>query len=213
MKFAAIDIGSNSIKLVVVDAAASDSFAVLTREKETVRLGHGTLLKGHLGRDAILTATDCIRRFRSMAEARGAERIVATGTAAVREANNSAEFINAVEQTTGIKVEILSGIEEARLIGLAASHGCSGKGLTTLNIDIGGGSTEISVFRDGVPLRLHSMRLGAVGLTERYLKSVRDMQLEIRAAVERPARELHDCRWDHVTGTSGNDSCDWEYVA
>jgi exopolyphosphatase/guanosine-5'-triphosphate,3'-diphosphate pyrophosphatase len=210
LKFAAIDIGSNSIKLVVVDAAASDSFAVLTREKETVRLGHETLLRGHLGRGAILSATDCIRRFRSIAEARGAERIVATATAAVREANNSANFINAVEQKTGIKVEILSGIEEARLIGLAASHGCSAKGATTLNIDIGGGSTEISVFRDGLPLRLHSIRLGAVGLTERYFKSeppgakaVREMQFEIRAAVERPARELHDCRWDSVTGTSG----------
>ena len=210
MKFAAIDIGSNSIKLVVVDAAASDSFAVLTREKETVRLGHETLLKGHLGSDAILNATDCIGRFRSIAEARGAERIVATATAAVREANNPADFINAVEQKTGIRVEILSGIEEARLIGLAASHGCSAKGTTTLNIDIGGGSTEISIFRDGSPLRLHSMRLGAVGLTERYFKSdppgakaVQEMQSEIRATVEGPARELHDCRWDSVTGTSG----------
>lgn len=210
MKFAAIDIGSNSIKLVVVDAAASDSFAVLTREKETVRLGHETLLKGHLGRGAILSATDCIRRFGSIAEACGAERIVATATAAVREANNSADFINAVEQKTGIRVEILSGIEEARLIGLAASYGCSAKGATTLNIDIGGGSTEISIFRDALPLQLHSIRLGAVGLTERYFKSdppgakaVREMQFEIRAAVECPARELHDCQWDSVTGTSG----------
>jgi exopolyphosphatase/guanosine-5'-triphosphate,3'-diphosphate pyrophosphatase len=210
LKFAAIDIGSNSIKLVVVDAAASDSFAVLAREKETVRLGHETLLKGHLGPGAILSAIDCIRRFRSIAEARGAERIVATATAAVREANNSADFINAVQQETGLKVEILSGIEEARLIGLAASHGCSAKGATTLNIDIGGGSTEISIFRDGLSLRLHSIRLGAVGLTERYCqsdppgaKAVQEMQLEVRAAVERPARELHDCRWDGVTGTSG----------
>jgi exopolyphosphatase / guanosine-5'-triphosphate,3'-diphosphate pyrophosphatase len=202
LKFAAIDIGSNSIKLVVVDAAASDSFAVLTCQKETVRLGHETLLKGHLGPGAILSAIDCIKRFRSIAEAHGAERIVATATAAVREANNSAEFINAVEQETGLKVEILSGIEEARLIGLAASHGCSAKADTTLNIDIGGGSTEISIFRDGLPLQLHSMRLGAVGLTERFFR-VEEMQLEIRAAVERPTRELHDCRWDHVTGTSG----------
>jgi exopolyphosphatase/guanosine-5'-triphosphate,3'-diphosphate pyrophosphatase len=210
LKFAAIDIGSNSIKLVVVDAAASDSFAVLTREKETVRLGHETLLRGYLDRSAILSATDCIRRFRSIAEARGAERIVATATAAVREANNAANFLNAVEQKTGIKVEVLSGIEEARLIGLAASHGCSNKSAATLNIDIGGGSTEISIFRDGLPLTLHSIRLGAVGLTERFFKSdppgakaVREMQFEIRAAVERPARELHDLRWDAVTGTSG----------
>ena len=210
MKFAAIDIGSNSIKLVVVDAAASNSFAVLMREKETVRLGHETLLKGHLGRAAMLRATDCIQRFRSLAEARGAEKIVAIATAAVREANNSSNFIKAVEQKTGLRVEILSGIEEARLIGLAAAQGCSTKAAATLNIDIGGGSTEISIFRDGLPSRLHSIRLGAVGLTERFLqkeppgaKAVRDLQAEIRAAVERPARELHDSHWDNVTGTSG----------
>ena len=211
MKFAAIDIGSNSIKLVVVDAAASNSFAVLLREKETVRLGHETLLQGHLGRAAMLRATDCIQRFRTLAEARGAEKIVATATAAVREANNSANFIKAVEQKTGVRVEILSGIEEARLIGLAAAQGCSTKGATSLNIDIGGGSTEISIFRDGLPLRLHSIRLGAVGLTERFCKkdppggkAVRDLQAEIHAAIERPARELSDSRWNHVTGTSGS---------
>ncbi len=210
MKFAAIDIGSNSIKLVVVDAAASDSFAVLTREKETVRLGHETFLKGYLGRDEILRAIDCVKRFRSIAEARGAEKIVATATAAVREANNGAGFIKAIEQKTGINVEVLSGIEEARLIGLAAAQGCSTKGASTLNIDIGGGSTEISIFRDGLPLTLHSIRLGAVGLTERFLKSdpprsrqLHELQAEVHAAVERPARELHDCKWDSATGTSG----------
>lgn len=149
MKFAAIDIGSNSIKLVVVDAAASDSFAVLAREREMVRLGHETLLKGHVGRAAILRAAECIKRFRSMAEARGAESIVAIATASIREANNAANFIRAIEQKAGVRVEVLSGIEEARLIGLAASQGCSKKGVATLNIDIGGGSTEISIFRDG----------------------------------------------------------------
>lgn len=210
MKFAAIDIGSNSIKLVVVDATASDSFSVLAREREGVRLGHETLLKGHLDRDAILRATKCIRRFRSIAEARGAATIAATATAAVREANNSANFVKEVDEKTGIKVEILSGIEEARLIGLAASHGCGSKDGPTLNIDIGGGSTEISIFRDGLPAKLLSIKLGAVGLTERFLttdppsaKAVEALQTEVRAALERPTRELRDYRWDNVTGTSG----------
>ena len=210
MKFAAIDIGSNSIKLVVVDAAASDSFAVLAREREVVRLGHETFLKGHLSRAAIMRATECIQRFRSIAEARGAQRIVATATAAVREANNSANFIRAIEQKTGIKVEVLSGIEEARLIGLAASYGCGAKGVATLNIDIGGGSTEVSIFRDGQPITLLSMKLGAVGLTERFLtsdpprsKAVNDLRAEVYSALERPARELQEFEWDNVTGTSG----------
>lgn len=210
MKFAAIDIGSNSIKLVVVDAVASDSFAVLAREREVVRLGHETLLKGHLPRAAILRAADCIGRFRSIAEARGAESIVAIATASVREANNSNNFIRAIEQKAGVLVEILSGVEEARLIGLAASQGCTAKGLASLNIDIGGGSTEISIFRDCVPLSLLSIKLGAVRLTERFLgsdppraKEVNSLRSEIHAALERPARELREHHWNCVTGTSG----------
>jgi exopolyphosphatase/guanosine-5'-triphosphate,3'-diphosphate pyrophosphatase len=210
LKFAAIDIGSNSIKLVVVDAAASDSFAVLVREREMVRLGHETLLKGYIGRAAILRATECIKRFRSIAEARGAELIVAIATASVREANNAANFIRAIDQKAGVHVEVLSGIEEARLIGLAASQGCSKKGIATLNIDIGGGSTEISIFRDGQPLSLTSMKLGAVGLTERFLRSdpprseqLNDLRAEIQDALDRPARELSEHKWEAVTGTSG----------
>lgn len=210
MKFAAIDIGSNSIKLVVVDAAASDSFAVLAREREMVRLGHETLLKGHVGRAAILRAAECIKRFRSMAEARGAESIVAIATASIREANNAANFIRAIEQKAGVRVEVLSGIEEARLIGLAASQGCSKKGVATLNIDIGGGSTEISIFRDGQPISLISIKIGAVGLTERFLRSdppraeqLNELRAEIQSALDRPARELSELSWDEVTGTSG----------
>ena len=94
MKLAAIDIGSNSIKLVVVDAAASDSFAVLAREKETVRLGHHTLREGTLSHSAIERASDCIKRFRSIAETRGAEQIIAVATASVREAHNAAGFLD-----------------------------------------------------------------------------------------------------------------------
>jgi len=210
VKLAAIDIGSNSIKLVVVDAAASDSFAVLAREREVVRLGHETLLKGHLGRDAILRATDCIKRFRAIAEARGAETIVAIATASVREANNAPNFIKAVEQKAGVRVEVLSGIEEARLIGLAAAHGCEFKEATNLNIDIGGGSTEISIFRNGVPLTLISMKLGAVGLTERFIRSnppkakeLAELKAEIGGALERPAREIRGVSWGDATGTSG----------
>ncbi|MBA3241344.1 MAG: Ppx/GppA family phosphatase [Acidobacteria bacterium] len=213
MKLAAIDIGSNSIKLIVVEAAASDSFAVLAREKEVVRLGHDTLREGHLSAGAIERAADTIKRFRSMAEGRGAERVIAIATASVREARNAAEFISEVERSAGVRVEVLSGVEEARLIGIAASHGCSpARGASLVNIDIGGGSTEISLMREGQPVELFSVKLGAVGLTEVYVasdppkpKELRALREEVRAALERPAREMrgaHRC-WRHATGTSG----------
>lgn len=210
MKLAAIDIGSNSIKLAVADAADSHSFAVVTRERDVIRLGQETLRKGRLSRSAIERAASCIQRFKTIAETHQANAIVAVATASVREANNAAQFIQEVEQQTGLRVEILSGIEEARLIGLAASHGCSLKGATNINIDIGGGSTEISLFRNGTPLSLFSLKLGAVRLTERYFhtdppkpKALANLKAEVHAAFERPRRELRQAQWQEASGTSG----------
>lgn len=210
MKLATIDIGSNSIKLAVVDAAVSDSFAVIARHKDVIRLGHETLQKGHLSAAAIERATNCLKRFRSIAEARGADRIVVVATASVREAKNSTQFIEEVEGATGLKVEVLSGIEEARLIGLAAFQSKALPGVTNLNIDIGGGSTEISLFRDGLPVSLFSVKLGAVLCSEKFLltdppkpKELNSLRTEIHAAFERPARELKGQEWQQVTGTSG----------
>ncbi|HEX8070729.1 MAG TPA: Ppx/GppA phosphatase family protein [Pyrinomonadaceae bacterium] len=210
MKLAAIDIGSNSIKLVVVDAAASDSFAVLAREKEAVRLGHDTLQAGVLAPEAIDRAAECIKRFASMAEARGAERTVTIATASVREARNARQFLRTIRQRTGIEVEVLSGIEEARLIGVAAAYGCADAQTTLLNVDIGGGSTELSLMRAGVPAALHSIKVGAVGLSEAFIKTdpvkpkeLRALRDHVRAALERPARELKGQSWQETTGTSG----------
>src|SRR5437763_260567 len=210
MKIAAIDVGSNSIKLVVVDAAASDSFAVLVREKDAVRLGHDTLRAEQLSPEAITRAVDCIARYCSIAEARGAQRIIAIATASVREARNASEFIREVKKRTGVRVEVLSGIEEARLIGVAAAQGCAPIGATLVNIDIGGGSTEISLMRASVPQALYSVKLGAVGLTESLIttdpvkpKELRALREYIRAALERPARELKNLTWAEATGTSG----------
>jgi exopolyphosphatase/guanosine-5'-triphosphate,3'-diphosphate pyrophosphatase len=211
LRLAAIDIGSNSIKLAVVEATSSDSFAVLAREKEVVRLGHDTLREGRLSPDAIRRAADCIGRFRSIADARGAgDQIITIATASVREADNAAEFIEEVHKRAGVRVEVLSGLEEARLIGLAAAQGCGMGSTSLLNIDIGGGSTEFSLVVDKIPAELFSVKLGAVGLTERLIstdpvkpKELRALREEIRAALERPSRELRSKRWQQATGTSG----------
>lgn len=210
MKLAAIDIGSNSIKLVVVDAASSDSFAVLARDKETVRLGHETLREGFLSPAATQRAAECVGRFRSFAEARGAERVLAIATASVRAASNAPEFLDEIQRRTGVRVKVLSGVEEARLIGLAAARGCAAPSATLVNLDIGGGSTEISLVRGGLPVAFYSVGLGAVGLTERFLASdppkpgeLHALREEVRDALERPTRELRDAGWQSVTGTSG----------
>ena len=210
MRLAAIDIGSNSIKLIVVEAATSDSFAVLGREKEVVRLGHNTLQAGYLAPEAIARAAATIKRYRSIAEARGADNLVTIATASVREARNADEFVAEVDRQAGARVEILSGVEEARLIGLAAVHECGAQNAALLNIDIGGGSTELSLMERGEPVALHSVKLGCVGTTERFLpndpvklKELKDLREEIRAVWERPAREMSGKKWSVTSGTSG----------
>ncbi len=210
MRLAAIDIGSNSIKMVVVEAERSDAFDVLASDRETVRLGQETLVHKHISKAATLRAIDCLGRFRALAETHGAEQTVATATAFLREADNAREFIRVIEQQTGLRVDVLSGLEEARLIGLAASHGCSEKGVTSLNIDIGGGSTELSLFRDDEPLLLRSINVGAVGLTDRFIRSdppapneLDAMRAEIRVSLQPHTSEFLARGWNSVTATSG----------
>src|ERR1035437_2245645 len=208
VRIAAIDIGSNSIKRLVAEPARGGSLVALRREKAMVRLGHETLLKEHLSSEAIVMAIRTLNVFKSLAQSLGAEQIIVIATASVREADNAAAFIREVESRTGIRIEVLSGVEEARLIGLAAAYrfriGGKGtvKGKSLLNIDIGGGSTEISLMRIGSghdikAEMLHSMKIGAVRLSEQYLstdppkpKELLAMQREIEGALERPMREM-----------------------
>ena len=209
-KLAAIDIGSNSLKLVIVEAAASDSFTVILQDRERVRLGHETLRNKFLSKEAINLSADAIGKFRSIAESRDVHSIIAVATASVREANNAAEFVKEIEERTGIRVDVLSSIEEARLIGIAVAQFFGADNESLLNIDIGGGSTELSLMKNGEPLKLFSMKLGAVGLTERFIFSnpptkeeLKNLQLEIISALQQPLRKMRNQTWHFSTGTSG----------
>lgn len=206
---AAIDIGSNSIKLSVVQAAASDSFTVILQDREKVRLGD-TLIERVIPYEAIQRSAEAILRFKAIAENRKADKILAVATASVREALNADEFVQQMEAKTGIRVEIISAVEEARLIGIAAtSYFRKTKG-TLLNIDIGGGSTEISLMNDGTPELLLSMKIGSVILKKKYLQSdppkqkeLKSLRNEIHNALIRPIREIGSKKWEIASGTSG----------
>ncbi len=209
-KLAAIDIGSNSLKLVIVEAAASDSFTVILQDRERVRLGHETLKNHFLSAEAINLSATAIAKFRSIAESREVNSIIAVATASVREAENAAEFVREIDSRTGVCVEVLSSVEEARLIGIAAAQFFDSKNESLLNIDIGGGSTELSLMKNGEPHKLFSMKLGAVGLTEKFIssnppkaKELENLQTEIAVALERPLRKMKNQTWQISTGTSG----------
>lgn len=209
-RIAAIDIGSNSLKLAIVEAAASDSFTVILQDRERVRLGENTLRDRHLSDEAIDLSSDAISRFSSIATSRESDVILAVATASVRQAQNASDFVARIEDRTGVHVEVLPSMEEARLIGLAAAQYFAGEHSTLLNIDIGGGSTELSLMEDGKPKKLFSMKLGAVGLSEKFSGSdpftetdLEGMREEVEFALSQPVRKIRGESWSVTSGTSG----------
>ncbi|HXG92811.1 MAG TPA: Ppx/GppA phosphatase family protein [Blastocatellia bacterium] len=210
MKIAAIDIGSNSIHLVIVRAVQGQHLEIIDREKEMVRLGSGTLREHHLSRETIERAKTCLARFKKMAEANKVDLIIATATSAVRESHNADEFIEEVRRDVGLDVELLPGVEEARLIALAVSEVTDFNNRRALIVDIGGGSTEFIITSGGEPELLLSMRLGAVRLTEKFITTdpISDEERErlianIRTDMTRVVWEINRVGFDFMIGTSG----------
>lgn len=180
MKLAAIDVGSNSIHMIIVRRHDDGRIEVIDRAKEMVRLASGALEKsdpvtgatlGRLAPDRIEAGLACLRKFAKLAERHGVDAIVAAATSAVREAENGGDFITVAQERTGITIDVLPAREEARLIYLAARETVELQGRRALFIDIGGGSVELTV---GDARRAHvqeSLKLGVIRLTERFLKS------------------------------------------
>src|SRR5262245_5985571 len=210
MKLAAIDIGSNSVHLVIVRAVKGQHPEIIDREKEMIRLGAGTLREHRLSVKTIERAITTLRRFKKMAESNGANPIIATATSAVREARNSDQFIERVRKELALDVEVLPGVEEARLIALAVSEVTDFHGRRALIIDIGGGSTEFIVTGGDEPELLRSIRLGAVRLAEKFITTdpisieERDRLIStVRSDLTRVVSEIKAVGFDFVIGTSG----------
>jgi exopolyphosphatase / guanosine-5'-triphosphate,3'-diphosphate pyrophosphatase len=163
---AAIDVGTNSFHMVVARIVGDDGFEVLTREKQVVRLGRGGGEMKMLSDEAMARGVDVLRRMRQIADSQGAT-VRAVATSAVREARNSADFIAAAHQV-GVDVEVISGVEEARLIHLGVLQAVPVFDRRLLLVDIGGGSTEVVVGQSGDMLFARSFKLGAVRLTDRF---------------------------------------------
>ena len=210
MKLAAIDIGSNSIHIVIVRAVKGQHIEIIDREKETTRLGSGTLIEHRLSKEAIDRAIMTLRRFKQMAIANKVDLILTTATAAVREAHNADKFIERVQKEVGLEVHLLPGVEEARLIAMAVSEVTDFAHRRALLIDIGGGSTELIVTDGNEPLLLLSLNLGAVRLTEEFITTdpISDKEREnlvttIRSDITRAVSQINEVGFDFVIGTSG----------
>jgi exopolyphosphatase/guanosine-5'-triphosphate,3'-diphosphate pyrophosphatase len=166
LRLAAIDVGSNAMRLVIAELKADDQLEILVTERESVRLGHDVFLKGALGEGTLERALAAFERFRNAIDKHGAEAVRAVATSAVREASNRDVFVDRVVQATNIEVQVIPGAEEARLVHLAAGSKIELAKLTALLVDVGGGSVEVTLVKKGEIAFASSHRLGAVRLLE-----------------------------------------------
>jgi exopolyphosphatase / guanosine-5'-triphosphate,3'-diphosphate pyrophosphatase len=210
MRIAAIDIGTNSIHMIVVNVRPDLSFEVIDREKDMVRLGAGGLDGRSLTATAMATAMQTLAKFRRIAETHKVDEIVAAATSATREAENGGDFIAAVARETGIRIRVISGTEEARLIHLAAGYGVDVGASTAVVVDIGGGSVEVTLGAATQLVLGRSFKTGVIRLTERFVKSdplagrderrlVKHINREMGAHLDEVARR----GFDRLIGTSG----------
>lgn len=210
MRIAAIDIGTNSIHMIVVQVRPDLSFEVIDREKDMVRLGAGGLDGRNLTDTAMAAALQTLSKFRRLAESHKVDEIVASATSATREAENGGDFMAEVDRQTGIRIRVISGTEEARLIHLAAAYGVDIGESTAVVIDIGGGSVEVTLGTTSDLTAAKSFKTGVIRLTERFVHSDPLSGRDERRLVKHVDREMGAYLdqiaargFDRVIGTSG----------
>ncbi|CAN5471969.1 Ppx/GppA phosphatase family protein [soil metagenome] len=207
---AAVDVGTNSLHLVVARTTDGDRFEVVSREKEMVRLGSGSTDMKELAPDAVDRAVAALDRFRRIAESHGAP-LRAVATSAVREAENRDVLLRRAHDEAGVEIEVVSGVEEARLIHLGVLQALEVFDRRILLCDIGGGSTELLIGEQGDVLASVSVKLGAVRLTNRFfagetlhpsaVDSCRRHVQEVLSSFDRPVR---DHGFEVAIGSSGS---------
>jgi exopolyphosphatase/guanosine-5'-triphosphate,3'-diphosphate pyrophosphatase len=210
MRIAAIDIGTNSVHMIVVRVRPDLSFEMVDREKAMVRLGAGGLDGRSLTPEAMTAALQALSKFKRIADSHQVDQILAAATSATREARNGGEFLARLESETGIRPRVISGAEEARLIHQAAVYGVDVGGGRAVVIDIGGGSVEITLGTASALQLARSFKIGTIRLTERFVRSdplserdERKIVKHVRGEIDRYCEQILAAGFDRVIGTSG----------
>ena len=168
--FAAIDIGSNSVRLKIA-SVEQHKLKTLHEDREVVRLGESVFQTGVISPDAMANTIRALKRFQKAVQLHVADRIRVVATSAMRDARNAAAFTAWVKSATGWQVEVISGLEEGRLIHLGIvtlEPGAKGR---CLLIDLGGGSCEVTLSDQGRIKEMVSLPLGAVRLQQEFLRA------------------------------------------
>lgn len=209
-KLAILDIGTNSIHLVLAEVEPDFSYKILDRFKDMTRLGDGSFTLRRLSDEAMARGLEVIRNLVTLARNKGYDRIEAVATSAVREATNGGEFIEAVAQHTGLTVKVITGIEEARLIFLGVKNSMALSVRPTLVVDVGGGSVELMVGNSHKLLHARSLKLGAIRLKDLYLtrtppsrSMVQDLRRTIAGQLESALKKCPMKSLERIVATSG----------
>jgi exopolyphosphatase / guanosine-5'-triphosphate,3'-diphosphate pyrophosphatase len=209
MKFAAIDIGSNSVHMIIAAVSGARSFEVIDRVKEMVFLGRSVADSGRLTPEALSAGVEAVAKFHKLAQRHRVDEIRAVATAAVREATNGGEFLYAICARTGINPQVISGNEEARYIYLGVRNAIDLSEESALVFDIGGGSVEIMLGNAqrlslGTSIKLGVQRLrsefGADPLGRRDRKALETRVQDLAGPLIEAA---HERGFDFAAGTSG----------
>jgi exopolyphosphatase / guanosine-5'-triphosphate,3'-diphosphate pyrophosphatase len=226
-RFAAIDVGSNALRLRMVEAsapshvpkdqlallpehAAASAWRDLTTLRSAVRLGSEVFVSGRLAPASIGQACDALREFRAEMDRVKVDAYRAIATSAVREAKNGATLVERARREAGIELESIEGIEEARLIQLAVTRRIPLGDQRALLVDVGGGSTELSLLEKGHTVFTMSLHLGTVRMLEAYLKGAKTVDRKrehlLEEAIDRALGEAIPQlgKVDVLIGTGGN---------
>ncbi len=207
--FAAVDIGSNSVRLKIA-RLQSGRLRPIHEDREVTRLGEGVFRSGFLTPESMAETVKVLRRFHRATQQVVTDSVRVVATSALRDARNSQAFLEWVRSATGWRVEIISGVEEARLIHLGLVSGARVDRSPTLMMDLGGGSCELTVSHGGHIRDAVSLPLGAVRLTDEFLRHdpVRKGELKrlrgfAAREVNRIAARIAAARISNVIATSG----------
>jgi len=208
-----IDIGTNSVRILVVRLNPNHSYTILTRQKQQIRLGEGEFDNDVIRPEAIERLVLVCKKFHDLAGSFGTEEYVAVATSAMREAENQHAILHQLRKEAGLDIRVISGQEEARLIYLGVASGLHLQGRHTFFIDIGGGSTEIACGDERNYQYLRSFRLGAIRLASIYPGREPDgvispgqykkMQNHVRSTIAGSLTKLRKFPPDCAFGSSG----------
>ena len=187
--FAAVDLGSNSFHMIVANYN-EDRLHVIDKLKEMVRLASGLDEQNNLTEESMARAIQCLERFGQRIREIPNRNIRAVGTNTLRKARNGPAFLRAARQALGHGIEIISGLEEARLVYLGVAHFIYNENDKRLVLDIGGGSTEVIIGRGFQALQRESLYMGCVSLTQRFFGDGTVTAKKMRKAILAARQEL-----------------------